>query len=296
MAKTKTKTVTFAAINIVMPSPHKEARYIKLFEAASEAPHKAKLLADWVGLLGPVHLQEHPQAGPVLVGEFYKYVDLDSTRDWYNVVSRKPAEKSELARLSIPDELKPHFQLLPFVFFARGHRLIYVTRDGKNALSPKQVVSILRVALGSEEIQKKYGFIEITIEPALETLDEILAMNNLRKLEMEITRPNPDDFAEFEQDFLDELEEQQASSVRIQLVAETGAQLIPNEKTKLYAQVAKSNGKVVGTGGVRGKTRTLSTERHPFEQKEAYVPTLELRSAFVLEKAVGILRKFVRAG
>jgi len=288
------RSLTFGAINITLPPPHAAKTYLDLFMAAQQEGATVSLQGDWVGLIGLATPEDDPEAGLVIRGEFYKYVDLDAARDWYNVLSRKPAEPSELRRLSIPEELKPHFQFLPFVFFAKGHRLIAVTRDGKDAMSIRQMETVLNNAMNTEAIQAKFGRVEVTVEPSLETLDEILTMPHLHRLELEIKRPNPDDFEEFEQDFLDELEKQRASGIGMQISAQSGETLRPSQRTTWLAQIAKSNGKVVGTGGLRGKTRTLSTAKHPFEQRESYMPWLETRSDAVLTKAKAIVGKFVR--
>lgn len=288
------RKITFGALNIVLPPPHKAERYVALFERVYGLARKAKMRGDWVGLIGELKIEDDPRRGAVVRGEFYKYIELDKTRAWYNVVSRKPAENKDIDRIVIPDELKPHFQFLPFVFFAKGHRLVCVTRDGQDTLSAHQVEAILEVIFRGAEIEKEFGRVEITIEPSLETLDEILTLPKLRKLELDITPPNPDDFADFERDLFEDLDEQNAGSLRFELTAAGGETLVPNEKTKKLAMVAQSNGRVVGIGGGRGKTRTLSTTQHPFEAVGSYHPDVQPRSAAVFEKAVEIASKLLR--
>lgn len=288
------RRITFSALNIVLPPPHKAERYVALFERVYGLAKKATMRGDWVGLIGDLKVEDDSQRGTVVHGEFYKYVELDKTRAWYNVVSRKPAENKDIDRIVIPDDLKPHFQFLPFVFFVQGHRLVCVTRDGQDTLSVRQVAAILEQLFRGEEVEKEFGRVEITIEPSLETLGEILTLPKLRKLELDITPPNPDDFADFERDLFEELDQQNAGSLRFELTAAGGETLVPNEKTKKLAMVAQSNGKVVGIGGGRGKTRMLSTTQHPFEVVGSYDPTTQSLSNAVFEKAVEIARQILR--
>lgn len=289
----RTRKITLGALNIVLPPPHKADRYVALFERVYGLARRAKMQGDWVGLIGELKVEDDPRRGAIVRGEFYKYIELDKTRAWYNVVSRKPAENKDIDRIVIPDELKPHFQFLPFVFFAKGHRLVCVTRDGQDTLSVRQVAAILEVIFRGAEIEKEFGRLEITIEPSLETLDEILTLPKLRKLELDITPPNPDDFADFERDLFEDLDEQNAGSLRFELTAAGGETLVPNEKTKKLAMVAQSNGKVVGIGGGRGTTRKLSTTQHPFEAVGSYDPNVQPRSTAVFEKAVEIASKLL---
>lgn len=287
------RTLEFGAINIVLPKPHGPERYIELLNLAREEGKTARLRGDWVGVLGSARVERHADIGAVVRGDFYKYLDLDQTRDWYNVVSRKPAEDQELAKINIPSELKPHFQFLPFVFFVNRHRLICVTKDGKDMLSVAQTAKILDYAFASKAIKERFGLVEVTVEPKLETLDEIIRMPQLRTLTMEVKKPNPDDFEDAESDFLEEMEEQNARTLKVEVAAEPGKTLIPNEKTKTIAKIAASNGEVTGRGGARGKTQTLSTSEHPFVAKEKMNVDLEARPAFILGKAAEILRKLI---
>lgn len=169
-----------------------------------------------------------------------------------------------------------------------------MTRDGQDALSVRQVAGILEVILRDAQIEKEFGRVEITIEPSLETLDEILTLPNLRKLKLDIAPPNPDDFADFERDLFDDLDEQHAGSLKVELTAAGGETLTPNEKMKKLAMVAQSNGKVVGIGGERGKSRTLSTTQHPLEIVEFYEPDAQPRSTAVFERAFAVVSQLLR--
>lgn len=289
----RARKITFGAVNIVLPPPHKAERYIALFERVYDSASKAKMRGDWVGLIGELKVESDPKHGAVVRGEFYKYIELDKTRAWYNVLSRRPAENKDVARIVIPDELKPHFQFLPFVFFTKGHRLVCVTREGQDTLSVIQVASILEVIFRTAEIEKEFGRVEITIEPSFETLNEILSLPKLRRLEVDITPPNPDDFAEFERHIFEDLNGQKAGSLKIELTAAGGETLVPNENTKRLAKVAQSNGKVVGIGGGKGRTRRLSTTQHPFETFELYDPDARTRSTAIFDKAVEIAAKLL---
>lgn len=278
------------AINIVLPPPHRPDRYINLLKSAFKVAKPVKLLGDWVGLIGSLRDEEYGQEGKILFGEFYKYVNLDVTRNWFNVKVKKPAEKADLQKIQIPEELKPHFQVLPFAFFPKGHRLVAVTHDRDDHIAISQAQKIVKGAFAHPVVKRDFGDVQITIEPALESLDQILTIPRLRKLELHITPPNPDDFDEIEKQFYEELESQNAGKLDMIYSAASGETLQPNEKTKTLAKIAKSNGSVTGTGGTHGKTKIVSTKEHPLEVRTAYDADVELLAAEFTREAAKVVR------
>ncbi len=284
------RQLQFGAINITMPVPHSPERYVELFQMAAGLERTTKLQGDWVGRISTVKL-ETDDGTDLLRGEFQKYIDLDSTRDWFNVRKREPAEKSDLEQISIPDDLKPHFQWVPFVFFPKGHKLVLVTKDGKDNISVNQAKSILETTFADTELVAQFGKIEVVIEPALDTLDKIFSLPRLRTLEIAVTPPNPDDFEEFEQSFLAMMHDNNAGAYQITLQEAGGQGLTPSQQTKNLAKVAQSNGKVTGIGGSHGKTIKLSTTSHPLVEKGQYDPAVELRSSILIQKAKSIFQQ-----
>lgn len=285
------RQLQFGAINITMPAPHRPERYIELFHQAGELDKVVKLKGDWVGKLGTLRDDKDADGSSIIRGEFYKYIELDSTRDWFNVLKGKPADERELDQISIPEHLKPHFQYVPFVFFSKGHRLVMITRDKEDVISVAQAVTILRGIFASSELVAVFGKIDLVIEPSRDTLEKILGMPRLRTLEIVVTPPNPDDFEEFERDLFDDMASQRASSYQLILQEEEGEGLAPGDKVRKLARVAQSNGKVSGVGGSRGKTTRLSTTEHPLVEKAHYDPEVEIRANILLVKAREILQQ-----
>lgn len=285
------RQLQLGAINITMPAPHRPERYIELFRQAEKLDKVVKLKGDWVGRLGTLRYDNDADGSAIVWGEFYKYIELDSTRDWFNVLKGKPADERELGQISIPEHLKPHFQYVPFVFFSKGHRLIMITRDKEDVISAAQAASILRAIFASAELISAFGKIELVVEPSRDTLQKILGMPRLRTLEIVVTPPNPDDFEEFERDLFEDMASQRASSYQLTLQEEEGEGLAPNDKVRKLARVAQSNGKVSGVGGSRGKTIRMSTIDHPLVEKTYYDPEVEIRANVLLVKAREILQQ-----
>jgi len=287
------RQLKIGAINITLPPPHTPERYITLFQEARKLERKVKLRGDLIGLLGSVQVTKDEDGSPVIHGEFFKYVDLDATRDWFNIRRGKPAAREELESINIPDELKPHFQFLPFVFFARRHRLVLVTKDKRDTLSPKQAATILQHTFEAPELLQSHGKADIVVEPSLELLDTIFKAQRLRSLIIEITPPNPDDFEEFEKEIFENMNEQRAGSYRIEMREADGLGLSPDARTKLLAKVAQSNGSVIGVSGQRGKTKTVSTKSHPLEEHALFLPNLQPRSEALLIAGAALLKRIL---
>lgn len=285
------RQLSFGAINITMTAPHRPQRYIDLFEIVRNLDLVIRLRGDWVGRIGSIKLNKFQNGESYITGDFYKYLELDSTKDWFNVLRGKRAEQTELEAIKIPEHLKPHFQFVPYVFFPKGHRLILVTKDGDDFLSSAQAAAILKAIFRSSEVLNLFSEIEVTVEPARETLDKIFKLPQLRSLEVVVKPPNPDDFEEFEQDLYEEMANQGAGSYQIKLQAANNQGLTPNDNTKNLARVAQSNGKVTGVGKVGAKTVTLSTTEHPYSDSTQYDPSVEIRSHIVLKKAIEIFDK-----
>lgn len=287
----KTRQLVFGAINITLPQPHTADRYVKLFKKAFSEKKTARLQGDWVALLGGVAVEDGADGDHLVRGEFYKYISLDVTRDWYNVAKGKPADAHDLEAINIPDELKPHFQILSFVFFPKRHRLVLITRDGKDSLSVRQAAAVLAKIFQSPTILAEFGRVDVVVEPSRETLETIFGMSRLRSLVIEVTPPNPDDLEDYERELFEDMNVQRAGSYRVAMQEADGRGLAPGESARRLANIAQSNGKVTGIGGTRGKTKTLSTTDHPLVEKAGFDADAFSRRDFLLGTAQKILRR-----
>ncbi|BAM06341.1 DUF4747 family protein [Leptospirillum ferrooxidans] len=290
MRKAKDRNISISIINIAVSPPHEASRYVQLMQDALELKNPVNLKGDWVGMIGVIAAEEERTENSVrfLCGKFYKYIDLISTKKWFNIKEFKPAQKNEIESIQIPDELKPHFQESFFVFLIEHHRLFFITKNGQNSFSPFQANKVLSSVFSRPEILTKYENVSITVEPARESLDNILTLPQLHTLKIEITPPNPDDLGEDEKEIFGRMHDQNARSYSVELSAATKNGLIPDEKTRKIAKVAQSNGMVTGIGGEYGNTNTLSTSQHPYYAKTSFNPEHENIFNVLVKKAIDI--------
>ena len=90
-------------------------------------------------------------------------------------------------------------------------------------------------------------------------------MPQLRRLDIHLERPNPDDLTDEANRILEKLVRQGAKSQDLALTKAPGvSNLTPDEDTKTLAEIAATNGYVSGRGrDEEGNITTVSTSEHP---------------------------------
>jgi hypothetical protein len=117
--------------------------------------------------------------------------------------------------------------------------------------------------------------INVVVSPSSESLDRIFKLPNLRKLEININRPNPDDLDAEEDKIFKKLDNQNAKKQEFVLTAIPKQGIVPDKDTKILARVAANNGSVMATGYDAEEQRVfISTEDHPWEHTVQYNPDL----------------------
>lgn len=281
------RTFRLAILNVVMPQPHSPARYKDLMQETYRLRHIVNLRGDYAGMMGALHHE-----GDLLLGYFYKFFNLDKKEGWFNVTRRKEAEPSDLAQIKIPDDLKPHHQMIRFAFFPKAHRLVFVAKDGKESLSPAMAKTLLDRLFEEKQIVKAFGEIEVTVEPSREQLKRIFALPRMKALTMEIMPPNPDDLDEAEDEVMERMNSERAQKMTISLATRHPKGLVPDEQHKTLARIAQSNGKVVAKGETdKGAVVTLSTLDHPLIEPVKYDPKTQLRDEALKQKAISLLQR-----
>lgn len=284
------RTFRVSALNISMPLPHSPARYVELFRTTYARRHIVNLRGDYAGMIGGLSVR-----GDVLSGQFYKFFDLDLEADWFNLKSKQEAVPEDLAAISLPSNLKPHHQSIDFVFFPERHRLVFVTRDGRESLTPNMAKLLLERLFENERVTTTFGAIEITVEPRREQLKKIFALPRMKKLSIQVLPPNPDDLDEAEQEVLDRMSQERAQRMTVELVSRHPNGLKPDNDHKVLANVAQSNGKVSAVGeDESGRTIVVSTSDHPLVEPMAYDPNIQTRNHALEMKARNILEALRR--
>lgn len=129
----------------------------------------------------------------------------------------------------------------------------------------------MRKLFSSTEIVEDFGEIDITVIPEKERIEEILRIKMLRKLTVEIERPNPDDLDGLEHEILEEMANENIGRKKVEIIAQKGSSISPSEATKNLSRVAANNGHVEGEGyDSNGKRVRESTVDHPLIRKTKF--------------------------
>lgn len=280
------RVIRVGAVNITM-HPHDETSYLRLLEDARRSRTAIPLHGKSHGRVGVfVPLDEDDPEGPHY-GEFHRYINLNVDGRWYDTNAGKQADAEDVKKVAIPAHLKPEYEPYRFVFYPELHRLFFESKaPGVTVLSPSHVKKLLDGLFLTPRLYERYGKVEVTVEPEADTVSKILAMPTLRRLKIEVNRPNTDDFSAVERDVYDRLEAETAESIQETLVAQKGASLTPTQKTKHLCAVAASNGEVVGEGkNAQGRALKVSTSDYPWIEPGEYLSSVQDGRHAFLQKA-----------
>jgi hypothetical protein len=274
----KLRTLEICGLNIAMHSPHPTTRYLELFRHA-QANGQRYRQGELHGLmLGPwFALSEQETIENILVGEIYRFVNINPNEPWFDTQTSRPATEEEMGMVNIPSHLRAHLQQIPFVFNARTHQLWFVSHDGKSRLGPKPAERFFQTLLLDAAMRLHFPEVAVTAIPSDDSLNEIFAIHSLKRLIIELKRPNPDDGAVIEQQILGRMEAQHIRSTRTEHVASTDGSIQPDVQTRQLAQVAAMNGSVTGIGktseGLTMRETTTDKPKRIYERVNSAIET-----------------------
>ncbi len=126
--------------------------------------------------------------------------------------------------------------------------------------------------LHSPPLAEKFDEINAFVVADEEAVDLILDLNKLRKLFIQLHRPNPDD-DDFEAEVLAELNKQNVGVKEETFIKAPGVKaIIPNKMTRMLAHLAARVGFVEGWGKDPSNNQpiTVNTETHPKDHVVVY--------------------------
>lgn len=181
-------------------------------------------------------------------------------------------DKSELEEVSfsesgvdIPREIGFNSKVFSFSFRTYDHLLfVEIQNDEGKHLS----INRARLAFGkilSSSPLKDIEEVIVHVIPVADSVDRVLSLPQIRKVEIRIHRPNPDELDDDVANILKELEEQGAGKQDVTLTRAPGIKtIVLNAKNKLLARAASFNGyvKAIGRDEV-GEKSEVSTRDHP---------------------------------
>lgn len=260
------KRMKVAILNVKV-HPHPSGAYVTLLQRAKRKRVIAKMRADRYGMIGT--FSKSPLRDGAFSGSLLTFVNFDPSAPWADIETGEAAEADDIAAIEVPPHLKPGLRLVPFVFFPDRHRFVFPLNPTTSITSVASLLTnILREAVRQEDGD---ATVNVVPEQDIAALDKILQMPELRSLTITLSRPNGDDLSELNDEIEEFLDEQNAEELTQKYRAIHGSSLTPNKRTKLLAQLATSNGVVVGHGlGTDGRAETISTDALPLTMRDVF--------------------------
>ncbi len=278
-----------------MHAPHSEARYSELIKALFAAKNSAATRGTSKMMIGRLYSRPEASAESGMVsGEIYTFFDLDTKSPWLNTERSEEALENEVKEVFIPENLKPHFSKFVFVFILSTHRMYIQLKSGRRSLGIQAAAAGFSRLLAMPELED-YAPVDVTAEPSKDVVDRIFDMPFLRRLHIELLRPNPDDGHRDERRLLARLESVSASKMSEDWISEKETSLRPDDETKMLAQIAASNGFVEASGrDLNNAPTSISTRESPLIEKVLFNPRESSLIAFMIEQARRINSVFWR--
>lgn len=253
------KLKTFGVLNVVA-HPHPEGIYERVFAAAGEMRRGAKFYGDRYATLSPV---TGVRQG-VFTGRLATWTEVDRNAKTIDTALLEERLFDE-SGVVIPSGTGLNSKVFNFAFNVDKHQLVLETRNDED-----QTISI---GLGQRAIAKVLAMVKI---PGLEELSvhlvtredaiaRILSLPELRKISIDLFKPNPDDLSDVEREMLEELEALNAKRNKTELTKSKDADtLVLTPRYRAMAQVAKNNGSVAASGRDEDKEKiNLNTKQLP---------------------------------
>ena len=131
------RTINVGILNVSMSKPHKQKRYFELFRHAVNLGISAPLREKFTAQLS-IDITDCQELPEFLVGAIQKFYDLDVKSQWFDKVKGEVIDgKNNDIIKRIPDNIKPDYKEIPFVFYLKKHLLFFVSKEAKLNLSPK---------------------------------------------------------------------------------------------------------------------------------------------------------------
>ncbi len=139
--------------------------------------------------------------------------------------------------------MRPNLNICHFIFDAINHKLYFETRNKKDeTFGPKNIEKLFNNILNNNMLFQEYGQVDVTLVPKSNVVDNLLDNPIIKKLEIRITPPNPDDLADAEREVMERLNKLNAKTEEINYTAANENGLSIDDNTKMIARIASTNG------------------------------------------------------
>ncbi len=262
----RTKTIKIAGLNIVS-QPHSPEQYVSIFERIRDTNNGVPVFGETCLKLVNIAPIDGNDLVNGIKGEILKFTQIAEDSIWVNVNKGAALDPAHVPHL--PQGTHPNGTFFDFVFYPKhpvnNHKFLYICQFRDSArnktcnLSPKLVEKFFETLFATREYSQSFDSLQVTVIPSSAALARVLSLSILKKLEIFITAPNPDDFADIESNMLARMERMNVSEIT-ETYKYDGESIQPDEDIINDARVAANNGYVRAEGkNAQNKTERRST-------------------------------------
>jgi hypothetical protein len=253
------KNKRFGVVNVVA-QPHPEGTYRRIFEAAGALTEGVNFFGDSYARLSPPSREK----SGIFRGRLAVWMEIDQSEP---IIFKGSLEQALLADtdFNVPSEVGFNSKVFFFSFREHDHTFfVELENDEGGSISVNRVVDALNAIFGRISIPGIES-IDAYVKTERFAVDRVLSIPTLRKVEIVINIPNPDDLqddiAAIYQEMVIMGAKQQKAEITKSRDAET---LTLSPRYLALANVAKDTGFVKTEGfAADGSKQELSTREHP---------------------------------
>lgn len=280
------RTINLAVLNI-KTQPHTTEKYLELFETTFKLRQPGKIRGDDWGMIGTLY-NSRDESGPgILFGEIYKFLNIDPRGEWLDLNQGIPINADEEDAIPpVPEHMKPNLRKIEFIFYPDLHRLCFETKF----ISPGSLRKLMNILLSHPFIMDRFGEVDISLETTREAIQMILQIPRLTQLDIDVTLPNDDVLSDLSEKIYDRLKNQNVRRIDQTVTSTDDEGIKPDEETKAFMDIARSNGRVRAKGYEGKEIIERSTEDHPLRKKYYYNPEIQTKLQAMLMASSALLK------
>lgn len=254
---------TYALLNVVA-QPHPTGVYRKLFESAAKRD-AVKFRSDRHVRISRITDSEEG----IFRGRLAMWTEIDPNSPSVNKTSLEEKTLKE-AGIELPANIGFNSAIFYFAFREADHALyIELSNDEGRTTTPATARNAFEKILVDANVDLTDD-VMVHIGSRADAISYVLGLKAIRKIEIDLNIPNPDDLSDAHQEVLDRLEAMHAKRLQTSLSKAAGAEtLVLSEDYRVLAEVAKDNGSVKTYGkDENGTPDDRSTKEVPAEIEE----------------------------
>lgn len=269
-----------AVLNIAL-HPHSPEIYANWLHAVYRKKLIRRIHGDRFAIISTLFKSDSEEG--VLSGTIATFTKIDVDGEWFDSSELGTATNDVLSDINIPENLYPNYSTFYFCFDTISHKLYFQTYSHGRTLTPKPLHRFFTDAAQDIDISQAFGEAAVSIVQDQATLDRMLRLSVIKRVEIQISRPNTDIFDDDMQQKLEaHMGETGSKQITVAYDAVTGSSITATSEIKKIAGTALINGKVIVHGKDGNGTTTLSSDDFPQKLVGKYDPDVHgEQSAFI---------------